>query len=81
MEIASDSRLHLHQLVDQLNEEQLPQATQAIEAIQQASFETVLRSIPGLRVPDGWPPQFVDFEPLPVSSEELPSEKLIRERR
>ncbi len=71
--MAANSREHLHELVDQLNEEQIPQAAHALEAI--------LRGIPGLRMPDHWPPQFMEFEPLPVNGEELPSEQLIRERR
>ena len=81
MATAPDSRQHLHELVDQLNEQQVPQAADALEAIQQASLEAILRSVPGLRMPDHWPPQFVEFEPLPVTGEELPSERLIRERQ
>ena len=82
MAVASDPRSHLHQLVDALDDRQLPQAAQALEAIQQASLEAILRSIPGLRMPDHWPPRFADFEPLPVpDGEELPSARLIRERR
>jgi hypothetical protein len=81
MATASDSRHHLHQLVDELSDQHLPQATQALEALRQASLEGILRSVPGLRMPDHWPPQFVDFEPLPIADDELPSEQLIRERR
>jgi len=81
MAATSDSRQHLQELVDQLNEQHIPQAAHALEAIQDASLEAILRGIPGLRMPDHWPPQFVEFEPLPVYGEELPSEQLIRERR
>jgi hypothetical protein len=82
MAVASDPRRHLHQLVDELEDRQLPHAAQALEAIQQASLEAILRSIPGLRMPDHWPPRYADFEPLPVADgEELPSARLIRERR
>jgi hypothetical protein len=81
MATASDPRQHVHELVDQLNEQQLPQAAHALEAIQDASLEAILRAIPSLQMPDHWPPQFVEFEPLPVTGEDLPSERLIRERR
>jgi hypothetical protein len=81
MAASSVSRQHLHELVDQLNEQQIPQAAHALEAIHDASLEAILRGIPGLRMPDHWPPQFMEFEPLPVTGEELPSEQLIRERR
>lgn len=81
MATAYDPRHHLHELVDQLDEQHIAQAAHALESIQRASLEAILRGIPGLRMPDHWPPQFVDFEPLPVTGEELPSEQLIRERR
>ena len=48
MATAPDSRQHLHELVDQLNEQQVPQAADALEAIHQASLEAILRSVPGL---------------------------------
>jgi hypothetical protein len=80
MAVASDPRRHLHQLVDELDDRQLPQAAQALEAIQQASLEAILRSIPGLRMPDHWPPRYADFEPISIPGEPV-SEQLIRERR
>ena len=72
MAVASDPRRHRHR--------QLPRAAQALEAIQQASLEAILRSIPGLRMPDHWPRRYADLEPLSVSGEPV-SEQLIRERR
>ena len=39
-----------------------------------------LTSIPGVKLPDHWPPRFSKFEPLEVEGEPI-SEQLIRERR
>ena len=39
-----------------------------------------LKSIPGVKLPDHWPPCFEKFEPLNVEGEPV-SEQLIRERR
>lgn len=39
-----------------------------------------LRAIPGIKLPQCWPPKFKQVKPLPVEGE-LPSERLIRERR
>jgi hypothetical protein len=39
-----------------------------------------LKAIPGLKVPDHWPPHFEKFEPIKVEGEPV-SEQLIRERR
>lgn len=75
------SRQDLHHLIDQLEEQEFGKAASALESIRHASLEATLRGIPGLQMPDHWPPQFVEFEPLPVSGGELPSEQLIRERR
>jgi hypothetical protein len=77
---SSDQRRHLHELVDQLEGTQLPEATYALETIRQHSIAAVLRDIPGLRMPDHWPPLYPDVEPLPVPGEPA-SEQLIRERR
>lgn len=81
MSAVTINRQDLHRLVDQLDEQQLATAASALESIQRASLESILRGTPGLRMPDHWPPQFVEFEPLPVTTGELPSEQLIRERR
>jgi hypothetical protein len=39
-----------------------------------------LKAIPGVKLPDRWPPRFEKFEPLRVEGEPV-SEQLIRERR
>ncbi len=39
-----------------------------------------LKNISGLRVPEHWPPQFAQFDPLTIEGESVP-EQLIRERR
>ena len=39
-----------------------------------------LKTMPGVTLPDHWPPRFDKFEPLLVKGEPL-SEQLIRERR
>lgn len=74
------SRAALHQLLDELPEEHMPAAFAALTQVQQDALRSALASIPGLRMPDRWPPQFPDFEPMPYEGEP-PSEELIRERR
>jgi hypothetical protein len=74
------SRSELHHLVDELPEEQLSAAAAALMQLRQDALRSTLASIPGLRMPAHWPPQFSDFEPLPFEGEP-PSEQLIRERR
>jgi hypothetical protein len=39
-----------------------------------------LNSMPGVKLPDHWPPQFENFEPVKLEGESV-SEQLIRERR
>jgi hypothetical protein len=39
-----------------------------------------LKSLPGIKLPHRWPPHFKSINPLRVEGE-LPSERLIRERR
>ena len=39
-----------------------------------------LKMIPGVQLPDHWPPQFEKFEPLRIEGEPV-SKQLIRERR
>jgi len=39
-----------------------------------------LKRIPGIRLPAHWPPQYPEFEPIPIEGEPV-SEQLIRERR
>ncbi len=76
----SPSRAALHQLLDQLPEEQIAAAWAALTHVQQDALRSTLASIPGLRLPAPWPPQFPDIEPLSYEGEP-PSEQLIRERR
>jgi hypothetical protein len=80
MAARSDPRQHLHELIDQLDEQQIPQAAQALERIRYGSLTAVLREIPDLHVPDHWPPRYPRVEPLTVPGEPA-SEQLIRERR
>lgn len=75
-----DLRNRLHDLVDQLDDREMPQAAQALERIRQTSLVEVLRDIPGLRLPDHWPPRYPEVEPLTLPGESA-SEILIRERR
>jgi hypothetical protein len=44
------------------------------------SLRERLKSLPGVKLPAHWPPQFRAVEPLKVEGE-LPSERLVRERR
>ena len=74
------SRAALHQLLDQLSDEQIPAAFAALTQVQQDALRSVLVSIPGLRMPTPWPSPFPDFTPLAYDGEP-PSEQLIRERR
>jgi hypothetical protein len=74
------SRAALHQLLDQLPDEQMPAAFAALTQVQQDALRSTLASIPGLRMPARWPPQFSEFEPMSYEGEP-PSEQLIRERR
>jgi hypothetical protein len=80
MAAISNLRRHLHELVDQLSEQQIPQAAHALETIRHNSLLAVLRNIPGLRIPDHWPPRYPNVEPLAVSGEPA-SEQLVREQR
>jgi hypothetical protein len=59
---------------------QVQETAEARRAREQEELLAVLRTIPGLRVPDHWPPRFADFEPMSFEGEP-PSEQLIRERR
>ncbi len=80
MNQSNPSRAALHQLLDELPEEQMPAAFAALTQVQQDTLRSILASIPGLRLPAHWPPQFADFELMPYEGES-PSEQLIRERR
>jgi hypothetical protein len=73
-------RSALHRLLDELPEEQVPAALSVLKQLQRDALRATLASIPGLAVPNQWPPHFSDFQPLPFEGEP-PSEQLIRERR
>ena len=45
------SRAALHQLLDQLPDEQMPAAFAALTQVQQDALRSTLASIPGLRMP------------------------------
>ena len=66
--------------MDELEEQHLPQAAQTLERLRHGSLVALLRDVPGLRVPEHWPPNYPEVEPLTVPGEPV-SEQLIRERR
>ena len=80
MAASSDFPQRLHGLVDQLEDQQLSLAADALDTVHENSMVAVLRDVPGIRMPDHWPPRFPDVEPLTVSDEPA-SEQLIRDRR
>jgi hypothetical protein len=80
MAASSDFPQRLHRLVDQLEDQQLSLAADALDTVHENSMVAVLRDVPGIRMPDHWPPRFPDVEPLTVSDEPA-SEQLIRDRR
>jgi hypothetical protein len=43
-------------------------------------LQELLKSLPGIKLPAHWPPRFKPVEPLKVEGE-LPSQRLVRERR
>ena len=80
MAASSDFPQRLRRLVDQLEDQQLSLAADALDTVHENSMVAVLRDVPGIRMPDHWPPRFPDVEPLTVSDEPA-SEQLIRDRR
>ncbi len=77
------TRNELHEAIDRLNEEQVKQAMALVQQLLTHKPDPLwecLKTIPGLTLPDHWPPQFAEFEPLEVEGEPA-SEQLIRERR
>lgn len=73
-------REELHQLIEGLNEEQLQHALKLFKPMVGKDPFRDLQGVPGIRLPEHWPPEFEDFEPMKVEGE-LPSRQLIRERR
>ena len=81
--MATTTRNELHEAIDRLNDEQAEQVMALVHQLLTQKPDPLwecLKTIPGLTVPDHWPPQFAEFEPLPVEGEPA-SEQLIRERR
>ena len=79
----SATRLELHDAIEQLNDEQVEHLLSLVRGFlveEEDPLRKRLRSIPGIKLPDQWPPRFERFEPLEVEGEP-PSEQLIRERR
>ena len=69
----------LHQAIERLNDEQIGRVQAVLEQLSADPRER-WRSIPGLGVPEQWPPDFGDFEAVKLDGEPV-SEQLIRERR
>jgi len=77
------SRTDLHRAIDELGDDQLNQVTAIVENLLARQSDPVwerLRRIPGIELPAHWPPRFRVVSPLKIEGE-LPSERLIRERR
>jgi hypothetical protein len=72
-------REEINEVLQDLDDEQLQQVLQAIKPIVNDPFAG-LRGVPGIHLPEHWPPEFEEFEPIKVEGEPV-SEQLIRERR
>lgn len=70
----------VHEAIDRLNDEQLNKVQAVLEQLSTEDPRERWRSIPDLRVPEEWPPDYGDFEPVKLDGEPV-SERLIRERR
>jgi hypothetical protein len=70
----------VHQAIDRLTEEQLNKVQAVLEQLHTDDPRERWRSIPGLRIPEEWPPDYGNFEPVRLDGESV-SEQLIRERR
>jgi len=65
----------LERLLDEQARREAGQTTEPADPLWQC-----LKSILGIRLPTHWPPQFAEFDPIPVEGEPV-SQQLIRERR
>ena len=65
----------LEQLLDEQARRDAAQLTEPTDPLWKC-----LERIPGIRLPAHWPPQYPEFDPIPVEGEPV-SEQLIRERR
>jgi hypothetical protein len=70
----------VHQAIERLSDDQLSKIQAAIEQLTADDPRERWRSIPGLQLPDVWPPDYGDFQPVKLEGESV-SEQLIRERR
>ena len=70
----------MHKVIDRLTEEQLNKVEAVLEQLDTEDPRERWKTIPGLRVPEEWPPRFGKVERLQVEGESA-SEQLIRERR
>jgi len=74
------TREQVHEAIDRLDEGQLDEVRTVLEKISATDPRERWRRIPGLQMPDRWPPDFGDFQPLKLDGEPV-SEQLIRDRR
>ena len=72
---------HPGQSAENLVEQALAQQFGGVPAQSSGAFLERLKNIPGVRLPEHWPPRFTHFEPVTVEGHEPVSEQLIRERR
>ncbi len=72
----------IHEAIDRLTPDQLTQINAALEQISHEDPRERWRSIPGLKLPEIWPPDYGDFNPIKLTGEgESAAEQLIQERR
>ena len=72
---------HPGQSAENLVEQALRQEFGVVPAQSSVAFLEHLKNIPGVRLPEHWPPRFAHFEPVTVEGHEPVSDQLIRERR
>ncbi len=74
------TREELYRLIENLTEEQLRWVLEEVKPIIGVDPFSDLRAVPGLKLPEHWPPRFGSFEPMTAEGD-LPSRQLIRVRR
>ena len=77
------TRQELHEAVDRLDESKLGDALVIVQNMLETDGDAMrrrLKALPGVKLPDQWPPTFAAFEPIQVEGEPV-SEQLIRECR
>lgn len=70
----------VHEAIDRLTEEQLNKVQMVLEQLDTEDPRGRWKSIRGLRMPEEWPPDYGNFEPVRVEGEAV-SEQVIRDRR